>query len=204
MRNHLYLTWFISNASITNGQAPNAIVRAGRTSVANAGSGVIGPDSDYNGAATTQVGWRSDNTHFAESQNSALTWLGGKWFNQIGASGVRIEHGFVPSLTYSKNGNLRSLTAPPGYAEYRWGNDINGAIAGATTNVFTTDQFYTGIRCFIKDVNGNWHASQRLISGNTALSENRRLLTAMIKPRKAIWDGEFILIHILLNLQRSL
>jgi hypothetical protein len=71
----------------------------------------------------------------------------------------------VPSLTYSKNNNLRSLTAPAGYAEYRWGNDINGTIAGATTNVFTTDQYYTGIRCFIKDSNGNWHASQRVNLG---------------------------------------
>lgn len=48
---------------------------------------------------------------------------------------------------------------------YRWGNDINGAIAGATTNVFTIEQFYTGIRCFIKDANGNWHASQRVNIG---------------------------------------
>lgn len=159
------LSWFISNASITNSQAPNATVRAGQASVTNLGSGIIGPDSDYNGAVTTQVGWRADGTHFTEAQNSALAWLGTKWFNQIGAKDVRIEHGFVPSLTYLKNGNLRSLTAPAGYVEYRWGNDINSAIAGATTNVFTTDQFYTGIRCFIKDANGNWHASQRINIG---------------------------------------
>lgn len=159
------LTWFISNASIVRGQGPNAIVRAGQTSVVNLGSGIIGPDSDYNGAVAVQLDWRADSTHFTESKNTALTWLGNKWFNQIGNNGVKIEHGFVPSLTYLKNGNLRSLTAPAGYAEYRWGNDINGAIAGATTNVFTTDQFYTGIRCFIKDANGNWHASQRVNIG---------------------------------------
>jgi hypothetical protein len=67
------LTWFISNASITSGQAPNAIVRVGQTSVASAGSGVIGPDSDYNGAATTQAGWRSDNTHSRGSAVNGLT-----------------------------------------------------------------------------------------------------------------------------------
>lgn len=159
------LTWFISNASIVRGQAPNAIVRAGQTSVVNSGSGIIGPDSDYDGAVAAQLDWRADSTHFTESKNSALTWLGTKWSNQIGANGARIEHGFVPALTYSKNGNLRSLTAPAGYVEYRWGNDINGAIAGATTNVFTTDQVYAGIRCFIKDSNGNWHASQRVNIG---------------------------------------
>lgn len=159
------LTWFISNVSVTNWQGPNPTIRAGQTSAVNAGSGVVGPDSDYDGAVVTQGIWRKDGTHFEESYNSSLTWLGNKWFNQIGNNGVKIEHGFVPSLTYLKNGNLRSLTAPAGYAEYRWGNDINGAIAGATTNVFTTDQFYTGIRCFIKDANGNWHASQRVNIG---------------------------------------
>jgi len=170
------LTWFISNASVSNGQAPNATVRAGQTSVVNAGSGVIGADSDYDGAGTTQFGWRADSVHFAESKKSALTWLGNKWFNQIGANGVRIEHGFVPSLTYSKNGDLRSLTAQAGYAEYRWGNDINGAIAGATTNVFTTDQFYTGIRCFIKDANGNWHASQRVNLGQYSAQREHAII----------------------------
>jgi hypothetical protein len=181
------LAWFISNASITNGQAPNATVRAGQISIANAGVGVIGPDSDYNGAATTQFGWRADCVHFAESKKSALTWLGTKWFNQIGANGLRVEHGFVPSLTYSKNGNLRSLAAPAGYAEYRWGNEVNGAIAGATTNVFTTDQVYAGIRCFIKDSNGNWHASQRVNVGQ--YSSQRE--TAKIDADESIGPGDF-------------
>lgn len=72
------LTWFISNASISNGIAPNAIARTGQTSVVNSGFGVIGPDSDYDGAATTQFGWRPDSVHFGESKNSSLTWLGNK------------------------------------------------------------------------------------------------------------------------------
>ena len=179
------LTWFISNVSIFNGQAPNTTVRAGQTSVVNAGSGVIGPDSDFDDAATTQFGWRPDSIHFGESKKSALTWLGGKWFNQIGANGTRIEHGFVPSLTYFKNGDLRSLTAPAGYAEYRWGSEINSTIAGATTNVFTTDQLYTGIRCFIKDSNGNWHASQRVNLGQFS-SQREGSEIGMVETSKAV------------------
>jgi hypothetical protein len=51
------------------------------------------------------------------------------------------------------------LTAPAGYAEYRWGSSINSPIAGANTNVFTTESCYSDVKCFIKDSKGNWHVS---------------------------------------------
>ncbi len=51
------------------------------------------------------------------------------------------------------------MIAPSGYAEYRWGSSINNPIAGANTNIFTTESCYPDVKCFIKDSKGNWHVS---------------------------------------------
>ncbi|MHA4742560.1 sialate O-acetylesterase [Dyadobacter sp. MSC1_007] len=156
------LSWIVSKASISKTGPLNANVRTGQGNTVSPNYAGAGPDTDYvtgSSGATTATGYRKDQTHFEESQNSALTWLATKWYDAIGNTGNKISAGFVPQLTYSINGNKRILTAPAGYAEYRWGSGINSPIAGATTNIFTTENCYPDVKCFLKDSKGNWHVS---------------------------------------------
>lgn len=155
------LSWIVSKASISKYGPLNNIIRTGQGAVV-AGSTTSGPDTDYiagSNGAIAGITYRRDSTHFEENYNSALTWLAGKWYDVIGNNGNKISGGFVPQLTYLANGNKRTLTAPAGYAEYRWGSSINSPIAGANTNAFTTENCYSDIKCFIKDSKGNWHVS---------------------------------------------
>ena len=155
------LSWIVSKATISKYGPLNNAVRTGQGAVV-AGSTTGGPDTDYivgSGGAIAGITYRRDSTHFEENYNSALTWLAGKWYDAIGNNGNKISAGFVPQLTYATNGNKRYLIAPTGYAEYRWGYSINSPIAGANTNTFTTEDCYSGIKCFIKDSKGNWHIS---------------------------------------------
>ncbi|QRR03460.1 sialate O-acetylesterase [Dyadobacter sandarakinus] len=155
------LTWIISKATISKFGPLNNTIRTGQGNVVNA-LNKVGPDTDYavgSVGTTTAITHRRDSTHFEESKNNALTWLAGKWFDAIGNNGNRIPAGFVPQLSYAVNGSKRILTAPAGYLEYRWGYSINSPIAGATTNVFTTETCYPEIKCFLKDAKGNWHVS---------------------------------------------
>ncbi|MCE7058707.1 sialate O-acetylesterase [Dyadobacter sp. CY343] len=156
------LTWIVAKATISEFGPLNNTIRAGQGNVVGSGAGNAGPDSDYvteSAGTTTVAGYRRDLTHFEESKNNALSWLAGKWFDAIGNLGNKISAGFVPQLTYSSNGNKRTLTAPAGYAEYRWGSSINNPIAGANGNVFTTESCWPDVKCFIRDSKGNWHVS---------------------------------------------
>lgn len=156
------LSWVVSKASISKAGPLNVNVRTGQGNTVSPNYASAGPDTDYvtgSSGTTTVTGYRKDQTHFEESQNGALSWLATKWYDAIGNNGNKITAGFVTQLTYSINGSKRILTAPAGYAEYRWGSSINSPVAGATTNVFTTESCYSDIKCFIKDSKGNWHVS---------------------------------------------
>ncbi|SDG11718.1 hypothetical protein SAMN04487996_11592 [Dyadobacter soli] len=155
------LSWVVSKATISKYGPLNNAVRTGQGSVVG-GSTTGGPDTDYvvgGGGVIAGIPYRRDSTHFEENYSGALTWLAGKWFDAIGNNGNKISAGFVPQLTYASNGNKRYLIAPAGYSEYRWGFNINSPIAGASTNTFTTENCYSGIKCFIRDSKGNWHMS---------------------------------------------
>lgn len=155
------LSWVVSKATISKFGPLNNVIRVGQGNVVS-GATTGGPDTDYitgSVGATAGITHRRDSTHFEENYNSALTWLATKWYEAIGNTGNKISAGFVPQLTYSINGNKRILTAPGGYAEYRWGSSINSPIAGATTNIFTTENCYPDVKCFLKDSKGNWHVS---------------------------------------------
>lgn len=156
------LSWIVSKAGISKTGPLNGNIRTGQSNTVNPNFASAGPDTDYvtgSSGTTTAAGYRKDQTHFEESQNNALTWLAGKWYDAIGNNGNRISAGFVPQLSYFPNGNKHNLLAPAGYAEYRWGSSINNPIAGANTNVFTTESCYQDVKCFIKDSKGNWHVS---------------------------------------------
>jgi hypothetical protein len=156
------LAWVISKATISKTGPLNNVIRTGQGNLVG-GTTSAGPDTDYvvgSAGTTTVAGYRRDDTHFEESKSGSLSWLANKWYNAIGNVGNRISPGFVPQLTYWTDGaNKRSLIAPSGYAEYRWGSSINNPIAGATTNVFTTEIGYSDVKCFLKDSKGNWHVS---------------------------------------------
>ncbi|WP_221392842.1 sialate O-acetylesterase [Dyadobacter sp. NIV53] len=159
------LAWIISIASIINYKAPLDLVRNGQIASVNATlKRFTGPDTDYFNGIPSQA-YRKDGTHFENSAtyHFGLDSLAGKWFSTIGNNGYRILAGFVPNVTYTYNSlaETRTLTAPAGYAEYRWGTNINNPISGANTRYFypTSAQ---GIKCFIKDSNGNWHMSTEI------------------------------------------
>ncbi|WP_026628560.1 sialate O-acetylesterase [Dyadobacter alkalitolerans] len=173
------LAWYISKASISKFGPLNATVRTGQGNVATGSPNLSGADTDYvvgsSGATTHVLGndrYRVDTTHFYEGTGSikGLTWLANKWFQTIGALGSPIAASWVPQLTYSKNADWRTLTAPGGAVQYIWSKvGINGpAVPGGNANVYTTDEQYLGLRCYMKDANGNWHASSAITVGKYA------------------------------------
>lgn len=198
------LSWIVSKATISKYGPLNGTVRTGQGNVV-AGSTTGGPDTDYVGGvggAIAGIPYRRDSTHFEENYSNALSWLAGKWYDAIGNNGNKITPGFVPQLTYFVNGTKRILTAPAGYAEYRWGSSVNSPIAGATTNTFTTESCYSDIKCFIKDSKGNWHisaatwvhcyASNRIAAEGDAPKEDDLVaLTAYPNPFPAEFQIEF-------------
>jgi hypothetical protein len=179
------LAWYISKASISKFGPINSTVRTGQVNVVSGPLNLGGPDTDYvNGSAGTTTAfvgvgkdrYRSDSTHFYEGAGSikGLTWLANKWFSTIGALVNPIAPGWVPQLTYSKNADWRTLTAQGGAVQYMWSKvGINGpAVPGGNASVFTTDEKFLGIRCYMKDANGNWHASSAI---NVGKYDNQRV-----------------------------
>ena len=165
--NNSNLTWFVSKATFNEYGPVNAVIRNGQKAVISSGAGNNGPDTDY---VTVEYGtvagnsYRRDMTHFEESYNSALSWLSGKWRDAIGSSGNKISGGFVPVILFSQSGSTKTYTAPTGAGyTYRWGTSINSPIPGATSNVFSTTNYYSGLRCFVKDGSGNWHPSAAIL-----------------------------------------
>lgn len=169
------LSWIVSNASLSTTAAgvlnpPSSIVRNGQTSVVNpATARYAGPDTDYEtGTSNVTTNRRKDGTHFENSAafNYGLEFLALKWKAAIGTNGFKIGRGFVPNVTYTVLEETRTLTAPSGYPEYRWGANINNPIPGATSRTFVTETPQT-IRCFIRDNTGNWHVSALITIGAT-------------------------------------
>ncbi|MBO9616583.1 MAG: T9SS type A sorting domain-containing protein, partial [Dyadobacter sp.] len=78
-----------------------------------------------------------------------------------GALSNPVAASYVPLLAYSKNNDWRTLTAPSGGVQYHWNSTHinNQGVAGGTSSVFTTDQNWFGMKCYMKDAIGNWHVS---------------------------------------------
>ncbi|WP_233791211.1 sialate O-acetylesterase [Dyadobacter sp. CY343] len=170
------LTWYISKASISKWGPLNATVRTGQGNAAPGAPNLNGPDTDYvtgsSGATTNIVGvnrYRGDTTHFYEGPGSikGLTWLANKWFASIGALINPIAASWVPQLTYSKNGELRTLTAPGGGVQYVWNSTSMNSpgVPGGNASVYIADGKHLGIKCHMKDATGNWHISAALNVG---------------------------------------
>ncbi|WP_235160423.1 sialate O-acetylesterase [Dyadobacter sp. CY351] len=177
------LTWYVSKASISKFGPLNSMIRTGQGNVATGLPNLNGSETDYvsgsSGTTTASDGgdeYRSDSTHFYEGAGSikGLTWLANKWFSTIGALVNPVAPGWVPQLTYSKNADWRTLTAQGGAVQYMWSKvGINGPAApGGNASVYTTDEKYLGIRCYMKDANGNWHASSAI---NVGKYDNQRV-----------------------------
>jgi hypothetical protein len=177
------LPWYISKASISKFGPLNPTVRTGQASAAPGAPNLSGPDTDYatgsSGATTDIVGvnrYRGDTTHFYEGPGSikGLTWLANKWFATIGSLANPIAASWVPQLTYSKNGELRTLTAPAGAVQYVW-NSTNmnyPGVPGGNANVYIADGKHLGIKCHMKDATGNWHVSPAI---NVGKYDNQRV-----------------------------
>ncbi|MCF2486752.1 sialate O-acetylesterase [Dyadobacter sp. CY347] len=177
------LTWYVSKASISKFGPLNSTVRTGQGNVATGLPNLNGSETDYvsgnSGTTTASDGgdeYRSDSTHFYEGAGSikGLTWLANKWFSTIGALANPVAAGWVPQLTYSKNADWRTLTAQGAAVQYMWSKvGINGpAVPGGNASVYTTDEQYLGIRCYMKDANGNWHVSPAI---NVGKYNNQRI-----------------------------
>jgi hypothetical protein len=172
------LAWIVARASISAGNT-NGLwqtiqrTRNGQAATWNVSSKRFqGPDTDLKSDNSLTTAYRKDGTHFENSSafNHGLEYLGEEWLDQIGTDGFRISPGFVPNVTFTYDPieGERKLTAPTGYAQYRWGTDLNNLIPGATSNVYITySSSYQVIYCFIKDSIGNWHVSSPITLGST-------------------------------------
>ncbi|SDD83789.1 Por secretion system C-terminal sorting domain-containing protein [Dyadobacter soli] len=164
------LTWYICKATISKFGPINATIRAGQGNTPSGSTILGGADTDYvNGSAgTTTISdgiddYRVDSTHFYEGPGATkgLTWLANKWAATIGALTNPVPASYVPLLTYSKSNDWRTLTAPSGGVQYHWNSTHinNQGVAGGTSSVYTTDQSWFGMKCYMKDAIGNWHVS---------------------------------------------
>lgn len=164
------LTWYICKATISKFGPINATIRMGQGNTPSGSTVLGGADTDYvNGSAgTTTISdgiddHPKDSTHFYEGPGptKGLTWLAGKWAATIGALSNPVAASYVPLLNYSKSNDWRTLTAPSGGVQYHWNSTHinNQGVAGGTSSVYTTDQSWFGMKCYMKDAIGNWHVS---------------------------------------------
>lgn len=185
------LTWYICKATISKFGPLNATIRTGQGNTPSGSTVLSGADTDYvNGSAgTTTISdgiddYRKDSTHFYEGMGTTkgLSWLANKWAATIGALSNPVPPSYVPLLAYSKNVDWRTLTAPSGGVQYHWNSTHinNQGVAGGTTSVFTTDQSWFGIKCYMKDAIGNWHVSPAISIGQ--YSSQRKGATAEENP----------------------
>jgi hypothetical protein len=186
------LTWYICKATISKFGPVNATIRTGQGNTPSGSTILNGADTDYvNGSAGTTTAndggddYRTtDDTHFFEGPGAikGLTWLANKWAATIGGLSNPVAASYVPLLAYSKNVDWRTLTAPSGGVQYHWNTTHinNPGIAGGTTSVFTTDQSWFGIKCYMKDAIGNWHVSPTISIGQ--YSSQREGATAEENP----------------------
>ncbi|KAA0993838.1 sialate O-acetylesterase [Dyadobacter aurulentus] len=191
------LAWYISKASISKWGPLNATVRTGQGNAAPGSPNLGGPDTDYvtgsSGATTDIVGvnrYRGDTTHFYEGPGTikGLTWLANKWYSTIGGLGAPIAASWVPQLTYSKNGDWRTLTVFGPAVQYVWSKvGINGpAVPAGTSNIYTTDEKYLGLRCYMKDPTGNWHITPAI---NVGKYDNQRVGAEVLKENQEEQPG---------------
>ncbi len=170
------LTWYICKATISKFGPLNPTIRTGQSNTPSGSTILGGAETDYvNGSSgTTTVNdggeeYRKDSTHFYEGSGTikGLSWLAGKWATTIGALGNPVPASYVPLLAYSKSNDWRTLTAPSGGVQYHWNSTHinNQGVAGGTSSVYTTDQSWTGMKCYMKDAIGNWHVSPAINIG---------------------------------------
>ena len=164
------LTWYICKATISKFGPLNPTIRTGQGNTPSGATILAGAETDYVngniGATTVSDGgdeYRKDSTHFYEGPGTikGLTWLAGKWAATIGALSNPVAASYVPLLMYSKSNDWRTLTAPSGGVQYHWNSTHinNQGVAGGTSSVYTTDQSWFGMKCYMKDAIGNWHVS---------------------------------------------
>jgi hypothetical protein len=173
------LSWIIARASYNTGSVTGPVITA-QGSVAGGANNFLGPNTDTRQAAYRDPG---DNVHFRESASSGLSELAALWKAQIDASGstafARIPRGNVPTINVTKSGSNRTLTAPSGAAEYRWGLDINTAVSTGTVNSKTYVSPSTmSVQCFVRWGN-NWTVSAKISMGSscTTCRENQEIST---------------------------
>lgn len=164
------LTWYICKATIIKFGPLNPTIRTGQGNTPSGSTILAGADTDYvNGSAGTTTAsdgiddYRVDSTHFFKGPGAikGLTWLASKWAATIGALSNPVAASYVPLLNYSKSNDWRTLTAPSGGVQYHWNSTHinNQGVAGGTSSVYTTDQSWFGMKCYMKDAIGNWHVS---------------------------------------------
>lgn len=167
---HSDLSWMIARTTFINGGNVTASIRDAQLEKSQEYDKAEGPDTDFQPNGQLTGLYRSDGTHFNESTNSGLTYLGTQeWADKIavpspgpGPSGFnRIIANPVPQVFVSKNGSNRTLSvnAVSGAQEYRWGTDINDASRSGANMTSITLYNSGSIRCYIKDGNGNWRIS---------------------------------------------
>lgn len=172
------LSWMIAQATFNSGGNITQSIREAQLEKSQESDKNEGPDTDYQANTQLSTGlYRSDGTHFDESANSGLTYLGtDEWSDKISvpspgpypAGFNRISANPVPQIFVSKNGSSRtvSVNAVSGAQEYRWGLDINNpAQQGANLTLITVSMYSSSLRCFIKDATGNWRISPRVDFG---------------------------------------
>lgn len=161
------LSWMISRVSYNNGTTDNAIIGGQNSTIQNVGNTFYGPETD-NIQPRKNPDPEGSDVHF---EGSTLVDLGNAWNNYLNSSffanSTPIQSIDLPAITITCNSstNVHTLSAPAGYAEYKWiridnnGNWNYDQTAEATTQSI---QRNTGVyMCYLKS--GNKYVTSQVI-----------------------------------------
>ena len=160
MNTNSSLPWVVSRASYYNGNTSAAVI-LGQNNVINADPQVYaGPSTDN----ITGPNKRNDNTHF---NDQGILELADGWFSSLNPSffsssaSQTVPAKAQPQITASQNGTNVTLTAPSGYATYKWvnGTDFQSTQVSTAQSITVSSGTY---RCFASDNKGNLVFSQQI------------------------------------------
>ena len=165
------IPWVVSRTSYFNGSSSLAVTNA-QTASANVGNQIfLGPSTDD----ITGPSMRADSTHFSSS--TAYMEVAERWRNLLTTNiynsntqsfydlSIPVPAKSMPNISVSIAGLNVTLTAPGGYASYKWvsGDNYDNATVSTAATIVKTSGSY---RCYMTDAYGNKVVSKKMNVGD--------------------------------------
>ncbi len=164
------IPWVVARTSYYNGGTSAAVIN-GENSVLNTANQVFtGPSTDDITLANYGSNYRDDNVHF-NGQGHVL--VADRWANVLTSQIYPSSQTFfnlsvpksansLPKLTSTISGSNVTLTAPSGYAAYKWVTTDNFKSPAVSTSQSLTSSGNNTYRCFMTTNTGNIVMSQKV------------------------------------------